>query len=109
MDPQQEAQYIQLAAEHPEWLCSDAPLEILQESSYAGDEPTEFLRAFFSSGYAQWLSQTHGVPVSALDPEQVRRAALLLWVRACELYTSHVYQRPDSNWDRQFFSDEGLY
>ena len=109
MEPNQQDHYLQLAASRPEWLCSDVPLEILQECSYAGDEPTEFLRAFFAAGYSQWLSRTHGIPASALDPEQVQRAALLLWVRACELYTSHVYQRPNPHWRQPFFSDEGLY
>ena len=109
MDPEQEMQYVQMAAEHPHWLGSEAPLEILQQSSYAGDEPTEFLRNFYAAGYAGWLSHTLGIPASALDPEQLERAALLLWIRACELYTSHVYERPNPDWDRPFFSDEGLY
>lgn len=90
-------------------LCSEAPVEILQESSYAGDEPTEFLLAFFAAGHTQWLAQTYGVPATAFPKDRVQRAALLLWLRACELYTGRRYRRPSSDWDRPFFSDEGLY
>lgn len=89
--------------------CSEAPLEILQESSYAGDEPTEFLQAFFAAGHAQWLAQNYGVPATAFPKERVARAALMLWLRACQLYTSSWYRRPNSDWDKPFFSDEGLY
>jgi hypothetical protein len=90
-------------------LCSEAPMEILQESSYAGDEPTKFLLAFFAAGHGQWLAQTYGVPVTAFPKERVARAALVLWSRACELYTSRLYCRPRSDWGEPFFSDEGLY
>ena len=109
MNPEQEESYIQIAAACPNMLCSEAPVEILKESSYAGDEPTEFLMAYFSAGHGQWLEQTYGQPVAAYEKERIERAALLLWIRACELYTSHLYERADSNWASPFFSDQGLY
>ena len=109
IDPQREEEYIQMAGANPNLRCSDAPLEILQAASYAGDEPTPFLRAFFTAGHSQWLAQTYGVPASAFEDERIERAVILLWIRACELYTSHQYQRPDTQWEDLFFSDEGLY
>jgi len=109
MSPEQEAAYIQLALASPQMLCSEAPAEILQESSYAGDEPTEFLLAFFAAGHTQWLAQACGVPATALPKDRVVRAALLLWLRACELYTCRQYRRQSSDWDKPFFSDQGLY
>ena len=109
MDPDQQVRYLELAAANPYWLCSDIPIELLEECSYVGDEPTPFLNAFFAAGHGQWLYRTHGIPPSAVDPERMQRAALLLWIRACELYTSRLYQRPGPDWDQAFFSDEGLY
>ena len=109
MDPDQQAHYLEMAAANPHWLCSDIPIEVLEECSYAGDEPTAFLNAFFAAGHGQWLYRTHGIPPSAVEPERMQRAALLLWIRACELYTSHLYQRLGLDWDQPFFSDEGLY
>jgi hypothetical protein len=109
MDTAKEELYITMASENPNMLCSEAPMEILEAASYAGDEPTPFLRSFFAAGHTQWLTQCYGLPATAFEQERIERAALLLWVRACELYTSHVYGRPDPNWDKPFFSDEGLY
>lgn len=98
-----------MASANPQMRCSEAPLEILRESSFAGDEPTEFLLAFFAAGHTQWLVQTYGVPATAFPKDRVTRAALLLWIRACELYTGQLYDRPSSDWDKPFFSDQGLY
>ena len=109
MDPDQQARYLEMAAANPHWLCSDIHIEVLEECSYAGDEPTAFLNAFFAAGHGQWLYRTYGIPPSAVEPERMQRAALLLWIRACELYTSRLYQRPGPDWDQPFFSDEGLY
>ena len=35
-----EARYIQLAYDNPDMLCSEAPPEILRDSSFSGEEPT---------------------------------------------------------------------
>jgi hypothetical protein len=109
MDPDKEEFYLTMASDSPNMLCSEAPVEILKAASYAGDEPTPFLTSFFAAGHTQWLARRYGRPATSFEEERIQRAALLLWVRACELYTSHVYGRSDPNWDRPFFSDEGLY
>jgi hypothetical protein len=109
IEPQQEEHYIQMASDNPSMLCSEAPVEILEAASYAGDEPTPFLTSFFTAGHTQWLAQRYGQRVSAFEEERIERAVILLWIRACELYTSRVYGRPDLEWDKPFFSDEGLY
>ena len=105
---QHERAYIQMAMDNPNWLCREVPGEILQAASYAGDEPNEFLRSFLSTGHTQWLLEKYG-PRTRVLPEQVERAVLVLWVRACSLYTSKTTGRPDGDWDKPFFSDEGLY
>ena len=105
--PDQEQAYIRLAVERPDMLCSEAPPEILQASSFAGDEPTPFLFDFFAAGYTQWVLKTYGFRID-FDQERIARAVMLLWFRACDLYTSLEYNRPDDNWDQVFFSDEGL-
>ena len=109
MNPEQAEAYIRIALASPNMLCSEAPVEILKECSYAGDEPTEFLTSFFSAGHTQWLEQTYGQPAAAYEKERIERAVILLWVRACNLYTSHLFERPDSSWESHFFSDYGLY
>jgi hypothetical protein len=109
MNPDQEEVFIRAALDNPNMLCSEAPVEILKESSFAGDEPTRFLMDFFAAGHTQWLAQTYGQPAAAFQKDRVDRAALVLWIRACDLYTSHQYHRPDPNWVQPFFSDEGLY
>ena len=108
ISPEEEPSYIQLALDRPDMLCSEAPPEILQAASFAGDEPTEFLRSFFAAGYTQWVWKNHGFRID-FDQERIIRASILLWIRACSLYTSREYDRPDSDWERSFFSDEGLY
>ena len=106
--PESEQSYIQLALERPDLRCSEVPPEILQAASFAGDEPTEFLHNFFAAGYTQLVWQTQGIRID-FDRERIARASILLWIRACDLYTSLVYNRPDSDWEKMFFSDEGLY
>ncbi len=105
--PEQEPAYIQLALERPDMLCSEAPPEILQAASFAGDEPTAFLFNFFAAGYAQWVFKTSGFRIDA-DRERIARAVMLLWFRACELFTSLEYDRPSDAWGQVFFSDAGL-
>ena len=106
--PEDEPRYIQLATDNPNMLCSEAPPEILQASSFAGEEPTAFLFDFFAAGYNQWHLKARGFRVD-FDPERVARGVILLWFRACDLYTSLEYGRPHSDWEKEFFSDEGLY
>ena len=108
ISPDDEQSYIQLAMERPGMLCSAAPPEILQAASFAGEEPTEFLKTFFAAGYTQWVCQTQGIRID-FDQERIARAVILLWIRACRLYTSREYNRPDADWEKAFFSDEGLY
>jgi hypothetical protein len=108
MEPEREEFYINLAQEHPDLLCSEAPLEILEAASFSGEEPTEFLKAFLAAGHKQWLLQCRGKP-AYFDQEQIDRAVVVLWLRACDLYTSHLFHRSNSQWDKPFFSDEGLY
>ena len=108
MYPEDERAYLQLAMDNPNLLCSEVPAGLLQAASYAGDEPDEFLRTLLAAGHTQWLLQRHGPQTRPL-PEQVDRAVLVLWVRACSLYTSRMTGRSDEDWDKPFFSDEGLY
>jgi len=105
--PEDQSRYLELAAQNPNMLCSEAPPEILQASSFAGDEPTAFLFEFFATGYNQWHLRTHGFSID-FDQERVARGVLLLWFRACDLYTSLEYERPHSDWSKEFFSDVGL-
>lgn len=109
MDSAREEFFIQLAGKSPDMLCREAPMEVLEAASYAGDEPTPFLTSFFTAGHTQWLAQRYGHDASAFEKERIERAVILLWIRACELYTSRLYGLPDPNGDQPFFSDEGLY
>jgi hypothetical protein len=103
-----EEQYIQMAQDHPNMLCSEVPVEILEASSYAGGEPTGFLNEFFAAGYKEWLLNKYGQPIRH-PREIINTTVILLWLRACHLYTSKLLDRPDLDWDKPFFSDEELY
>ena len=105
MDPAQEEQYLKLAMDYPELLCSEAPPEILEACSSEA-EPTSFLEEFFATGYTQWTFQEYG---RRLPKERVNNAIIVLWNRACRLNTSIIMGLPDPDWDKPFFSDEGLY
>ena len=105
MDPIQEDQYLQLAMNKPDMLCSEAPLEILEACSSEA-EPTRFLEEFFATGYTQWLLQKYG---RRLPKERVNNAIIVLWNRACRLHTDMITGVKDPDWDKPFFSDEGLY
>ncbi len=106
--PEDEARYIRLAYDNPNMLCSEAPPEILRDSSFSGEEPTSFILDFFSTGYNQWHLKARGFRLD-FDPERVTRGAIVLWHRACDLYTCLEYDRPNDDWEKEFFSDEGLY
>ena len=107
MDHDQEQLYIRKSQDNPNWLCSEVPFELLEAASFAGEEPTEFVSTFLEAGHTQWLVQIHGR--RHFDRERIDRAVLVLWLRACDLYTSQVTGIASSDWDKTFFSDEGLY
>ena len=107
LDPLMEEEFLQLAVERPDILCSEAPLEILEESASEA-EPTRHLEEFFATGYTAWLSKKHGRRVR-LPQEMIDRAILVLWFRASLLNTSRMMGQPNSDDDRPFFSDEDLY
>ena len=97
-----------MARDHPTILCSEVPIELLEACALVSEEPTEFLRELFATGYTQWISQKHGSGVRSTK-EHINSGIMVLWLRACRLHTSHVLRRPDAAWDKPFFSDEGLY
>ena len=107
MDPLMEEEFLQLATEHPDILCSEAPLEILEESASEA-EPTRYLEEFFATGYTAWLAKKHGRRVR-LPKEMIDRAVLVLWFRASLLNTSRLMGQRNSDEDQPFFSDEDLY
>ena len=107
MDPLMEEEFLQLATEHPDILCSEAPLEILEESASEA-EPTRYLEEFFATGYTAWLSKKHGRRIH-LPKEMIDRAILVLWFRASLLNTSRMMGQPNNDDALPFFSDEELY
>ena len=108
MDSAEEEAYIAFAEGNPNILCIDTPFEILQASSYADNEPTAFLKRFFRAGHISWLTKLIGRQTE-FDPELTERAVFVLWIRASSLYTSKITSREDSDWNKELFSDEGLY
>ena len=74
----------------------------------AGEEPSPFFVEFFAVGHLEWLCQQEGKRVR-LPKEVLDQAALALWTRACYLNTSLLLNQPNPDWDKPFFSDEGLY
>ncbi|MCE2464407.1 MAG: hypothetical protein J4F46_11015 [Dehalococcoidia bacterium] len=106
MAPLMEQEYLQLARDNPNILCSDVPIEALEAAIDDLLEPSDFFREFLEAGHTQWLLQKHGrLPRSR---EQINTAIVMLWIRACRLHTSYVLNRPDPDWGKPFFSDEGL-
>lgn len=108
MDPAQEEHYVKMALEHPHLLCSEVPAEVLEAAAFSGEEPTAFVKEFLAAGHKEWLSRSLGRR-AYFDPERIDRAVMVLWLRACELYTSYVFQKPHPAAGLPFFSDEGLY
>ena len=108
MNQDQEETYIQMAQGSPGILCSEIPVELLEAASFSGEEPSEFLTQFLTAGHLEWLALRHGGRYN-YEQERIDRAVYLLWDRACHLYTSHIMSLADADWDRPFFSDEGLY
>ncbi len=108
MNPDQEEAYIQMAQDNPEILCSEIPVDLLEAASYSGEEPSEFLTQFLTAGHQEWLARRNGGRYR-YEQERIDRAVYLLWYRACHLYTSHMMSLADEDWNKPFFSDEGLY
>ena len=98
----QESDYIQLAEQSPEMLCSDAPPEIL-EACALDNEPTPFLERFFEAGIRAHARNQHG---RELPQMYVNNAILVLWLRACRIYTNGLLGIPDPDDSRMFFSSE---
>ena len=107
MTPALREQYLQMARDNPNILCSEVSLEILEETAYDEQDPSDLLRDFLEVGYNQWLAQKYGRTID-LPQAMVREVVAALWVRACRLYTSRLLARADPDWEKPFFSDEGL-
>ena len=69
---------------------------------------SEFLTQFLTVGHLEWLARRNGGRYH-YEQERIDRAVYLLWDRACHLYTSHIMSLADVDWQKPFFSDEGLY
>ena len=104
MDREQEEYYIDLAAENPGMLCSDAPDEIL-EACAADAEPTPFLEEFFATGHSQWILLTYR---RRLPQSIINNNILQLWIRACRLHTRKLTGEHEPDWDKPFFSIENM-
>lgn len=96
----QEPDYIQLAETTPGMLCCEAPSEIL-EACALDNEPTPFLERFFEAGIRAHARREHG---RELPQMYVNNAILVLWLRACRLYTNGLLGVADPDLDKQFFS-----
>jgi hypothetical protein len=107
MDPAKEQHYLRMAMDHPGILCSEAPLEILEAAASEG-EPTRFMEEYFALGHSRWLAEKHGRSIH-LPKDQMDRAILVLWLRACLLNTDRLLHREIRDADMPFFSDEGFY
>ena len=97
---EQEPEYIRLAEQSPGMLCHEAPGEIL-EACALDNEPTPFLERFFEAGIRSHARMQHG---RGLPKMFVNNAILVLWLRACRLYTNGLLKIPDPDLEREFFS-----
>ena len=107
MDPAQEQHYIQMATEHPDILCSEVPVEIL-EAAASEAEPTKFMEEYFAAGHAGWLAIKHGRSIN-FPKGFMDRSILVLWFRACLLHTDRLLGQEPRDAGKPFFSDDGLY
>ncbi len=107
MDRDRERFFLEMAAEQPGILCSEAPPEIL-DACAVEVEPTDFLEQYFAAGHTAWLALKHGRPVN--KPQVlVDQAILVLYHRACLINTSHLLGQSNLHADQPFFSDEDIY
>ena len=107
MDAATEQHYLQIALDHPNITCSEAPPEILEVAA-SEVEPTKFMEEYFAAGHAGWLALKHGRTIH-LPKERMDRAIIVLWHRACLLNTARLLGQETHAADKMFFSDEGLY
>ena len=96
----QERDYVLFAEGSPALLCREAPPEIL-EACALDNEPTPFLEQFFEAGIRAHARQQHG---RELPQMYVNNAILVLWLRACRLYTNGLLGIADPDLDKEFFS-----
>lgn len=96
----QEPEYIVMAEESAGMLCKDAPPEIL-EACALDNEPTPFLEQYFEAGIRAHARKEHG---RELPQMYVNNAILVLWLRACRLYTNGLLGAADPDLDKEFFS-----
>ena len=96
-----------MARDNPNVLCSQVPVEVLEETAYDEEDPFNLLGDFLEAGHTQWLAQKHGRAID-LPQVMVREVVAALWVRTYRLYKSYLLGRDDPNWDKPFFSDENL-
>ena len=107
MEPDREQHFLRIAVEQPDILCADAPAEILVACGVEV-EPTDFLEQYFAAGHSAWLAHKHGRSIN--KPQLlVNQAILVLYRRACLLYTARLTGQDDPDADKPFFSDEELY
>lgn len=107
MEPDREQHFLRMAVEHPDILCADAPDEIL-EACGVEIEPTDFLEQYFAAGHSAWLAHKHGRSIN--KPQiLVDQAILVLYRRACLIYTARLTGQTVPDADQPFFSDDDLY
>ncbi len=107
MDPETQARFLKMAVEQPDITCGNAPDEILEAAS-AEAEPTPFMEEYFATGYSEWLAIKHGRRINV--PQNItNRAILVLWNRAGLLRTDRLLGQENTDADKPFFDDEGLY
>lgn len=103
-----EEQYLRIANDNPNILCSEVPAKVLEAAIADANEPSEAYADFLQAGHTQWLLQKYGRVTRG--KAEIRNAVVVLWLRACRLHSNSVLGRqPDPDWDKPFFSDEGLY
>ena len=107
MEPDREQHVLRMATEQPDMLCRNAPGEIL-EACGVEIEPTDFLEQYFAAGHSAWLAHKHGRSIN--KPQiLVDQAILVLYRRACLLYTARLMGEDGPDADEPFFSDDELY
>ena len=104
MDPEREEYYLQWAAANAEARCAEIAPEFL-ELCAAEAEPTAFMEEFLTAGHTQWLLRRYR---RRLPQQQVNNNILRLWLRACRLNTSRLTGAAEGDWEKEFFSVEGM-
>ena len=79
-----------MAQDRPNMLCSEVPIELLENCLHASDEPTEFLSNLFRLGHTQWLSKKYGQGVQ-VSKDRMNNAIIVLWLR-------HAVCIPATSW-----------